>query len=200
MKTSRLAPLALGGLALAGCKQPYYPVDRVDPETVVDYDYRFDDEDSNKVAHDMTSDALSRQWIENWSSSNGGKKPIVFVGTIRNETGDYIDTKMFTKQFERELINSGRVRLVAMRDERGELRDERAQGQEFNRPETIKKLGNELGADYMLLGRVGQIKQSKPSGTGLTNFYQVDLELVDIESNEKVWIGNSQIKKVARLR
>ena len=31
-----------------------------------------------------------------------------------------------------------------------------------------------------------------------TVFYQIDLELTDLETNEKVWIGDKKIKKAIR--
>ena len=67
----------------------------------------------------MIESALSRPWIDNWMAEHAGKRPTVIIGTVKNDTGDYIDTKLFTKQLERELINSGRVQIVAGRDERG---------------------------------------------------------------------------------
>ena len=58
----------------------------------------------------------------------------------------------------------------------------------------MKEMGRELGADFMLFGSINSIidqvegKQAK--------FYQVDLELINIETNEKVWIGQKKIKKL----
>lgn len=200
---TRLLIVAAAGLplALAGCSgggSPNYKVTRVDPETTVDLDYRFDDEDARQIYRGMVNDALSKPWIDNWKTENGGKRPIVLVGNVRNETNDYIDTKLFTKRLEEEFINSGRVRVVAERDQRGEIRDERLQGQEFNRPETIKKVANELGADFMVVGRVGDVKEKSGDGRAIVNYYQVNLEIIDIESNEKVWIQTEEVKKVAR--
>jgi uncharacterized protein (TIGR02722 family) len=199
-----LIPTAMILASLAGCASqggaPNYSVQRVDPEQVVDVDYRFTDDDARSVYRGMVNDALSKPWIDNWKSENGGKRPIVIIGTVKNETNDYIDTKMFTKRLEEEFINSGRVRVVSERDQRGELRDERLAGQEFNRPETIKKVANELGADFMVLGRVGDLKQTSGNGGVIVNYYQVNLEIVDIESNEKVWIQTEEVKKIARRR
>lgn len=191
-------------LCIAGCAnasgERNAQVTRVDPETVIDYDYRFDDEDARQVYRGMVNDALSKPWIDNWVREHGGKRPIVLVGNVRNETQDYIDTKLITKRIEEEFINSGRVRIVAERDQRGEVRDERVAGQEFNRPETIKKVANELGADFMLIGRVGDIKERSGDRSAMVNYYQFNLEMVDIESNEKVWIQTQEVKKNVRFR
>lgn len=173
-------------------------VSRVDPERTVDVDYRFQDDDARQVYRGMIADCLARPWVDNFMRERGGNRPVVFVGTVRNETSDYIDTKLFTKRVEEELINSGRVRVVADRDQRSEIRDERAQGVAWNRPETVKKQAMEQGADFIMLGRVGEVRQESNDRRAIVQYYQVNLELIDIESNEKVWIGTQEVKKVAR--
>jgi len=194
-----LALLLTAALLLAACAKTR-DVDRVDPaQTVVDYDYRFDEDDARFTAETMIEDALYRPWIDQWIAEHGGR-PVIIVGEIRNDTSEYIDTKLFTKQFERALLNSGAVQIVAARDERGQLRDERLQGQEWNRPETVKRMAYELGADLMLIGRVGESQDVNRTGKRRSVYYQTNLELIDIESNEKLWIGEHQIEKLVRDR
>lgn len=200
--SSILRPLALAGLAvvtLAGCA-PTREVNRVDPKTAIDVDYRFNDVDARQVYVGMVNDALARPWIDNFVRENSGRRPVVIVGPVKNETQDYLDTKMFTTQIERELINSGKVRFVAMADQRDPIRAERLQGQEWSRPETRKQMKNELGADYIVLGRVADDKPRTLDGRGGVAYYQVNLEVIDLESNEKVFIGTQEIKKTWRDR
>ena len=196
--TLATAALTLGALpALTGCKSR--TVTRVDPADILDLDYRFSDDDARMTAEAMIADALSRPWLENWREANG-ERPVVIIGTVRNDTRDYIDTKLFTKQIEREFVNSQRIRLVAARDERGELRDERLSMQDWSRPETVKRIAWELGADVMMIGRVGENVQVSRDRNRRVQYYQVNLELIDIESNEKLWIGEKQIEKRVRDR
>lgn len=182
---------------MGGC-QGEREVTRVDPKATIDLDYRFNDVDARQVYQEMVDDALFRNWSTRHMESHGGAKPIVIVGRIQNDTQDYIDSRLFTTQWERELLNSDRIRFVAHNDQRGDIRDERAQGQEWNSPETKKQMRNETGADYILLGRIGDDNQSSLSGRQRVKYYQVNLELINIETNEKVWIGTSEIKKVVR--
>ncbi|MCW5765723.1 MAG: penicillin-binding protein activator LpoB [Phycisphaeraceae bacterium] len=197
MRTACL--LLIPGACLLGACEPTREVSRVDPRAVVDVDYRFNDTDARQVYQGMVNDALYRTWIDR-SVQALGHKPVVIVGPIRNDTQEYIDTKMFTTQFERELLNSDRVRFVAMADQRDAVRAEREQGQEWSRPETRKQMKQELGADYILIGRVADDKPRSLSGRSGVAYYQVTLEMVDLESNEKVWIGVQEIKKVWRDR
>ncbi len=187
-------------VALVSCAPTHRDVRRVPPETVVDVDYRFDDEDARQVWQGMVNDATFRGWSDRWIQEHGGRRPIIIIGRIRNNTQDYINTNLFTRNFEREMLNSGKVRVVSARDDRGELRDERLQGQEWNSPETRKVMKNELGADLMLLGDINDVQERSLSGRTVVKYYQVNLDLTDIETNEKVWIGSVDVKKVSTER
>ena len=54
----------------------------------------------------------------------------------------------------------------------------------------------EKGADFILQGTVNSITDANTRQKLV--YYQVDLELTDLESNEKVWIGTKKIKKVVK--
>ena len=58
-----------------------------------------------------------------------------------------------------------------------------------------QSLGNETGADYMLFGSVKTIVDQTKGKT--LRSYVVNAELIDIETNKKVWVGeNSEIRKL----
>lgn len=167
-------------------------VTRLDPTQTTDLSGKWNETDARLVAEEMIDDVLSRPWLVNFVEQSGNK-PVVTVGTIRNQTNEHIDTDIFSADFERELINSGSVRFVGSRDQRFEVREEREDQAEFASPETRKRLREELGADFILVGAVKTITDAVEGAR--TTFYQTDLELINIESNEKVWIGTKKIKK-----
>lgn len=186
--------VVLGMLALlvAGCGGGGRTVTRLDSEQVTDLSGGWNDTDARLVAEEMVKDALARPWLNDFSRATGNK-PVVTVGTFRNQTSEHINTETFSKDFERELINSGQVRFVAARDQRAEIRDERQEQQEFASRETVKKLREETGADFVLLGSVKDIVDEIEGVK--TVFYQTDFELINVETTEKVWIGTKKIKK-----
>jgi hypothetical protein len=59
---------------------------------------------------------------------------------------------------------------------------------------TMKKLGQETGADFYLSGVITSVVDAVEGEKVV--YYKVNLELTNIETNEKVWIGEKQIKKV----
>lgn len=186
--------IGIFGVSLTGCEKSQR-VERVDPSEVLDYQVKFDEDDAREVARAMIDDALSRPWLDNWLADSGGKRPTIIVGDVLNNTSDYIDSGLFTVAFERDLLNSGRVAIVASSSERTQVRDEREEGQDWSRPETVKRMAYELGADLMLIGRIGESRETHRNKKRLIRYYQVALELIDIESNQKVWIGIHEIEK-----
>ncbi len=175
-------------------------VTRVDPGAVVDVDYRFNDTDARQVWQGMVDQSAFRGWIDRWMAEHNGQRPIIIVGPVKNNTQDYINTKLFTRNFEREMLNSGRVRIVGAKDDRGDLRDERLQGQEWNSAATRKVLKNELGADLMLIGDINDVQDRSLNGRTTVKYFQVNLDLTDLETSEKAWIGSVEIKKVSNDR
>ena len=167
-------------------------VTRLETDTVTDLSGKWNDTDSRLVAEEMISDCLSRVWVTDFAAAMG-RKPVVTVGSIRNKSSEHINTETFSNDFERELINSGKVRFVASREQRGEIRDERMDQQQYASEETRKRLANETGADFLLYGSINTITD-QVTGTQVV-YYQTDLELINLETNEKAWIGTKKIKK-----
>jgi uncharacterized protein (TIGR02722 family) len=167
-------------------------VSRVDTSETIDLSGNWNDTDSRLVAEEMISDALSRPWLMAFVRDKG-RNPAVIVGAIRNLTDEHIATGTFVGDIERAFVNSGNVRVVATSEEREGVREERADQQANASPETVKRFGMELGADYMLIGEINKITDQE--GREKVAFYQVDLTLTDLQSNEKVWIGQKKLKK-----
>lgn len=176
---------------------PSRQVSRISADQTTDLSGKWNDTDSRLVAEQMVSSLTSRPWLGDYVSKNS-KNPTVIVGTIRNLSSEHIQTDIFIKDIERELVNSGKVTFVASKEERSEVREERLDQQSSAAEESAKKLAAELGADYMLKGSIkDQVDQV--DGTQ-TKFYQVDMELIDLESNAKVWIDTKKIKKVVEKK
>ncbi len=167
-------------------------VTRIDPNSTTDLSGQWNDTDARLVAEEMVKDVMGRRWLTDFVAASGSK-PVVTMGTIRNMTSEHINTETFTTDFERELINDGRIRFVGSRDQREEIHEERAYQQEFASEETMKRWRQELGADFALVGGIKSIVDQEEGDKVV--FYQTDLELINIETNEKVWIGTKKIKK-----
>ena len=182
--------LLIGIIAFSGCASKQ--VTRVSSDTEIDLSGRWNDVDSRMVADEMIDDCLDHPWINN-HGMEAGSKPAVIVGGIRNKSMEHIPVATFITDIERAFINSGKVRPVSSSGERSEIRAERADQGEFASLETVKQMGRELGADYMMTGEINTI-EDRVEGKQVV-FYQTDLTLTNIETNEKIWIGQKEIKK-----
>ena len=167
-------------------------VTRVEPNKVIDLSGRWNETDARLCAESLVSQALGGDWLGNFSNEQK-RKPVVVVGLVRNNSHEHLDTEIFIKDVEKAFIKSALIRLVQAGERRNELRGERADQQDFASTETMKKFGKELGADFIMQGTVKSIVDSY--GKEKTTFWQVDLELTNLETNEIVWIGDYKGKK-----
>lgn len=177
---------------IAGCGSSR-KVTRLDEKQITDLSGRWNDTDSKLTAAAMVDDLITKPWVDKYVQKSGND-PVVIVGNIRNKTSEHIETGIFIKDIERELLNTGKVKFVASADEREQLRLERIDQQTFSSDETMKQLANETGADFMLIGVINSVFDTN-EGTQ-AKFYQVNLEMIELESNTKVWIGENKIKKL----
>lgn len=190
-----LCLLAALTMAFTGCAKKQ--VTRIDPGETVDLSGNWNDTDSRLVAEEMINDCLSRPWLANYIRANG-KNPTIIAGSIRNKSMEHIAVGTFLMDIERAMVNSGTVQVVASAEERGEIREEKEDQRVNATPETLKEMGREIGADFMLIGEINQINDQE--GKEQVRYYQVDLTLVNILTNVKTWLGQKKIKKYVANR
>jgi PBP1b-binding outer membrane lipoprotein LpoB len=169
-------------------------VKRIDIDKTVDLSGRWNDTDSRLVAQAVIDDCLKGSWLSKFKSGHLGKKPDVIVGTVVNRSHEHINVQTFTKDLEKALIDSGRVYFVASSTEREDIRKEREDMAVHASDKSVKSPGQEAGADFMLKGTLNSIVD-EIKGKRVV-YYHVNLELIDMISNRKVWIGEKKIKKV----
>lgn len=191
---ARLVTIATIMLAAAGCASTP-KVDRIAPDTVTDLSGDWNDTDSRLVSEEMIKDSLMHPWIANFIRANG-HQPTVIVGEIKNLSHEHINVNTFANDIERALINSGRVQFVASRSDREEIREERRDQDLHASEDTRNAAGRELGADFMLKGSINTIYDT--INKKQTRYYQVDLNLISLADNRKVWLGQKKIKKAIK--
>jgi uncharacterized protein (TIGR02722 family) len=180
-------------LLAAGCGRT---VTRVNPDTVIDLSGRWNDVDSKLVADEMIRDMFTSRWLLDHAREVPGKRPVIVVGIVENKSHEHINAATFTGDIEKAIVRDGNIRLVVAGEKRNELRRERAAQQDYAAPETIKRWGRELGADFILQGTINSIVDAYKRDKAI--LYQVDLQLTSIETGEVVWVGDKKIKKAIR--
>jgi penicillin-binding protein activator len=192
MNTTAIIFLGLAVLAFAGCSTQ---VIRKDAAEVVDLSGRWNDTDARLVAEEMVKTCTSAQWVVRFNKQKG-RDPVVIVGTVTNRSHEHINANVFIEDLEMALVNSGRVRFVASKTERGEVREERLDQLQNAAPETRARMIQETGADFMLQGSINSVKDETRGQYAI--MFQSNLELIDLTTNEKVWIGQKKVKKLVK--
>ncbi len=179
-------------LLLGACNRT---VTRIDPAQQVDLSGRWNNTDSRLVAEEMIQTVLRDKWLANHETAKG-QKPVVIVGFVTNKTHEHIEAETFVNDVERSFIQTQKVRLVQGGKKREELRAEKADMQTNASASSMKKFGLEQGADYILQGSINSIVDDYKKKRVV--YYQVNLELTNIETNEVVWLGEKKIAKMVK--
>jgi uncharacterized protein (TIGR02722 family) len=170
-------------------------VKRVDSNTQTDLSGYWNDKDVKIVCESLINDCLSSQRVDQALKAMGKKIPVVIVGGFRNESSEHIDTAIISSIMETTIFNSGKMDFVASGPARDALRAERQDQQANASEKTAAALAKETGADFMLLGTVRTIIDRVDNKSVRTYF--VSAELTNIETNQRMWMGqNTEIKKI----
>lgn len=188
-----IAAIAVLTIAITSCARQ---VTRINTDSAPDISGNWNATDSKLVAEEMTKSIIGSKWLPTHLEAKAGKKPTVIVGLVQNKSHEHIDAETFVKDVEQSFIQSGTVRLVQGGKKREELRAEKADQQDNSSVSTMKKFGLENGADYILQGSINSIVDSHKRNKVV--YYQVNLELTDIQTNEVVWIGDKKITKAVK--
>lgn len=187
--------LILLGMVLLGLGACTRQVTRIDPNNMGDISGRWNATDSRLVAEEMIDQVNRGPWKAEFVRAKN-KKPVVIVGTIFNKSHEHIDAETFCKDLERNFVQNGDIGLVQGGKKREEMRAEKADQQTNASQSTMKKFGLENGADFILQGSINSIVDSYKRKKEV--YYQVNLELTNIETNEVVWIGDKKIAKFVK--
>ncbi len=195
---SVLKILAISSIAIlvVGCGGR--EVTRTDPDTVTDLSGYWNETDAHMVADTMVTQCLSGRWLTDFLADRDrvGPEhiPVIVVGGIYNESSEHINTDIFMNAIEQSLLESGDAQIAAGGDSRGEVRTEREDQTIFASPATAAAFGHEIGADFVMTGSIGSIVDEENSTRSI--YYQISLELIDVETALKSWIGSLEIKKM----
>ncbi len=119
--------------------------------------------------------------------------PVVMVTGVQNKTEEHIDTQSVTDMVRVELMRNGRLQFVdkAARDSIAE--EYKYQNSGMVSKQTKKGAGGQVGADYILNGRLDSIVQQ--AGRDKTVYYKVTLNMTNLKTGLIVWSDYKQIRK-----
>lgn len=190
----QLALLVLASSLAAGCATTRVTRTSAASTDGGDLSGYWNDIDANEVAAVMIKDCLSHPWATRFQQSTGGAPVVKLMGVSKRTDDRNVNSQYFARRLERELLNSGRVRVVAANAQARVNVDERTRQGTHASDDSVKSQGNELGADFTLQTIVNSQNETDGGGRQV-RAYLINMELIHVETNEKVWIGEKQIRK-----
>ena len=121
------------------------------------------------------------------------KPPVVMVTKLQNKTSEHIDTQNIMDMIRVELMRNARLQFVdkAAREDMKDEYDYQASGTTSR--STQKRAGNQVGADYIINGRLDSIVQQ--AGRKKTVYYKLTLNMTNLKTGLILWSDYKQIRK-----
>jgi uncharacterized protein (TIGR02722 family) len=154
----------------------------------------FGSTDLQKISEKMVDSLLTFPPIVEVTSK---RRPVMFVDTIKNKTSEHIDTESVTDTISSRLLRSGKFRFVDM-TKVAAVRKQMEFQQESGmvKEETSVKMGQQIGAEYMLYGNLSSIV--KRSSDEKDVYYKFTMKLMNIESGILEWSDEKEIRKTKK--
>lgn len=183
------------GLILTGCGPKAFVKGEYD-ENVNDQNLltdKWSETDMQGIVKTLVASAVSHPAI-----SSAKRPPVVMVTRLQNKTSEVIDTQSITDMFQVELMRTGKVAFVdkAAREDMAEEYD--YQGSGTTNRETQKTKGGQVGADFIMNGRLDSIVQE--AGKDKTIYYKITMNLTNLKTGLIVWTDHKQIRKLFKKK
>jgi len=185
-----LVAFALTGIAGCGGVQ----VKREDATKEIALTDKWNDEDSRQVAQEMIDDMFTFPWMKQFRKENPDRMPTIIIQKVTNKSHEHIAVDTFSNDIKRAVIRSGVAEFVVGGAERERVRSERLDQQRHASEDTAKDIGEEMGADFALSGTINSMVDQLANKR--VTSYQIDLKLINMQTNREAWNGQKKIKKV----
>ncbi|MNL29042.1 hypothetical protein D3C87_1507140 [compost metagenome] len=124
--------------------------------------------------------------------------PTVMVTGLQNKTSEHIDTQSIMDMVRVELMRTGKVGFID-KEARQDISDEyNYQNSGMVSGETKKGPGGQVGADFIINGRLDSIVQEV--GKDKSVYYKLTLNLTNLKSSMIVWSDQKQIRKTFKKK
>lgn len=136
--------------------------------------------------------------VQHPAVANAKTLPIVIVTNLQNKTSEHIDTQSIMDMVRVDLTNSGKVAFID-KEARGDISNEYDyQNTGTVSAETKKSPGGQVGADFIINGRLDAIVQEV--GKDKSVFYKLTLNLTNLKTSVITWTNHKQIRKTFKKK
>lgn len=132
------------------------------------------------------------------SIANAKKLPIVMVTNLQNKTSEHIDTQSIMDMVRVDLTNSGKVAFIDKEARQDISNEYDYQNSGVVSEETKKTPGGQIGADFIINGRMDSIVQEV--GKDKSVYYKITLNLTNLKTGVISWTNQKQIRKTFKKK
>ena len=125
-------------------------------------------------------------------------KPVMTLGSVKNKTSEYIDTKSIMNSIQTQLVKSRKVKFARSADEldQGVAELQRQNQSGLYKEQTKAKVGNMTAAKYSLEGEIVSIVKQTDKTKDV--FYKMTLKVYDVEEGTIEWQDEKEIRKTSK--
>ena len=179
-----------------------------DPESVETINVDWGSTDLQTFSQKMTHSLQESPALAYFDRENKGSdmRVIAYMGGIRNDTKEHIDTSAVSDMIRTDLIQGGRFRFVVDKAGQDEIGEQVRFQQESGRvdPKRAMEFGKQLGAEVVIYGTLRSIEKKK--GRSLESagqktedtYYLFVLNATNVESGEIIWSDKGEIRKTQK--
>ncbi len=159
--------------------------------------------DCRAICKDMVGQIIQNPRIAKFEDKTG-RPPVVTIGKIKDETGEFFDTQIIANSLKTAVLNSGVLEFMANSDIRTQMRDEVISQQDHSSEDLALDLDEEDAADYMLTGSVKLMVQN--NGKKQERTYIVNIEVTDLKTHRTIAMfepseeTKDYLKKIATIK
>lgn len=177
---------------LAGCG-PTIRYEIKDEETVTGSDWSA--KDLKDVSEYMTASINKSVYIMNLQK-NSEKPRWMLAKDLKNETDEHVNTRTIMEKIRTRLINEGVANFVDDQAIEDILNQLKLQQSGLFDNKTAAQVGKLVGAKLILRGTISSIR--KKSDRQDIIYYNITLQLVNIQTGEIIWTDEKEIQRLTR--
>lgn len=191
-----LFPVA-ASVFLSACTSLSQPVERFsratnygDSKAVETLTNEFGSTDLQMIAETMVGSLLEDPLLTD--------RPVMTLGTVKNKTSEYIDTKSIMNSIQTQLVKSRKVKFARSADEmdQGVAELQRQNQSGLYKEQSKAKIGNMTAAQYSLEGEITSIVKQTEKAKDV--FYKMTLTVYNVEEGTVEWQEEKEIRKTSK--
>lgn len=200
MKHTRVSLTAVSALLvviLSACETLSQPTERFsrttnygDSKAVETLTNEFGSTDLQMIAETMVGSLLEDPLLAD--------RPIMTLGSVKNKTSEYIDTKSIMNSIQTQLVKSRKVKFARSADEmdQGVAELQRQNQSGLYKEQGKAKIGNMTAAQYSLEGEIVSIVKQTAKAKDV--FYKMTLTVYNVEEGTVEWQEEKEIRKTSK--